>query len=360
MNSFTVLLRRFSHTVWLRTRWGALTGRSLLDLALIVVGAGLTAVSVVVFLNPNDVVPGGFTALAMFANRLWGWPVGITLLVMNVPFLLLAMHVLGMQFGPKTILATALASLLIDVLQPYLPVVQGDPLLYTLYGGLIYGVGLGLVFRANATTGGSEIPAKLLEHWRGVRMSTSLLAMDAAVLVLAAFFFGLEPALYALIVAWVAARVIDFMETGATASITALIVTRRPESIRAGILEQARARRDPAGGQGRLHRRAAHRADGRGAPPRDPNPPGDRAPSRPRCLRGDQPQRRGAGRGLQAADACAAPAHAAVCPGRTAMTTSWRFSRKDAKSVYWSLRWCHPKAPLRLDPPEAKGHPATT
>ena len=238
MSSLTDFLRRFSRSVWLRTRWGALTGRSLIDLVLIVVGAGLTAVSVVVFLNPNDVVPGGFTALAMFANRLWGWPVGITLLAMNVPFLLLAMAVLGVRFGPRTILATVLASLLIDVLRPFLPLVEGDPLLYTLYGGLIYGVGLGLVFRAHATTGGIEIPAKLLEHWRGVRLSTSLLAMDAAVLALAAFFFGLEPALYALIVAWVSARVIDFMETGATASITALIVTRRPENIRAGILVQ--------------------------------------------------------------------------------------------------------------------------
>lgn len=231
-------MRRFSRHVWLRTRWGDLTGRSLIDLVLIVVGAGLTAVSVVMFLDPNDVVPGGFTALAMFANRLWGWPVGITLLVMNLPFLVVAMAVLGVQFGPRTILATVLASVLIDVLQPYLPVVQGDPLLYTLYGGLIYGVGLGLVFRAHATTGGIEIPAKLLEHWRGVRMSTSLLAMDAAVLALAALFFGLEPALYALIVAWVSARVIDFMETGATASITALIVTGRPEPIRDGILDQ--------------------------------------------------------------------------------------------------------------------------
>ncbi|HRI55882.1 MAG TPA: YitT family protein [Anaerolineae bacterium] len=238
MNPWTAALHGFSRRVWLRTRWGSLSGRSLIDLILIVVGAGLTAVSVVVFLNPNDVVPGGFTALAMFANRLWGWPVGVTLLIMNLPFLLVAMAVLGMQFGPRTILATVLASTLIDVLQPYLPQVQGDPLLYTLYGGLLYGVGLGLVFRANATTGGVEIPAKLLEHWRGVRMSSSLLAMDAAVLVLAAFFFGLESALYALIVAWVAARVIDFMETGATASITAFIITRQPETIRDGILER--------------------------------------------------------------------------------------------------------------------------
>ena len=229
--------RRFSRRNLLRTQWGHVTGRSLINLALIVVGAGLTAVSVDVFLNPNNVVPGGFTALAMFANRLWGWPVGLTLLVMNVPFLLAAMAVLGVQFGPKTLLATVIASLAIDFLDPFLPEVRGQPLLYTLYGGLIYGFGLALVLRANATTGGIEIPAKLLEHFRGTRMATSLLVMDVAILVLAAFFFGLEPALYALIVAWVSARVIDAMETGFTASSTAFIVTGQPDKIRQGILE---------------------------------------------------------------------------------------------------------------------------
>lgn len=229
------LVQRFNRQVWLRTRWGVFTGRSFVNLVLIVAGASLTAVAVVVFLDPNDIVPGGFTALAMFANRLWGWQVGVTLMALNVPFLLLAMAVLGLQFGPKTLLATLLASLLIDVLRPYLPVVRGDPLLYTLYGGLLYGIGLGLVFRGQATTGGTEIPAKLLEYWRGVRMAASLLAMDVLTLALAAFFFGLEPALYALIVAWVSARVIDFMETGFTATITAFVITTEPEAIRDGI-----------------------------------------------------------------------------------------------------------------------------
>ena len=119
--------RRFSRRNLLRTQWGHVTGRSLINLTLIVVGAGLTAVSVDVFLNPNNVVPGGFTALAMFANRLWGWPVGLTLLVMNVPFLLAAMAVLGVQFGPKTLLATVIASLAIDFLDPFLPEVRGQP-----------------------------------------------------------------------------------------------------------------------------------------------------------------------------------------------------------------------------------------
>ncbi len=109
--------------------------------------------------------------------------------------------------------------------------------MYTLYGGLLYGLGMGLVFRANATTGGTEIPAKLLEHFRGIRMSSSLLAMDVAVLALAAFYFGLAPALYALIAAWVMARVIDALETGLTAGNTAFIITKNPDDVCTGVLE---------------------------------------------------------------------------------------------------------------------------
>jgi uncharacterized membrane-anchored protein YitT (DUF2179 family) len=229
-------LRRFNQRVLLRTRWGAVTGRALFNIALIIAGCLCMALAVDIFLDPNDVVPGGFTALAMFANRLWGWPVGITLLILNIPFLIVGMRVLGVVFGPKTLFAAALSSLLIDILRPYLPTVTGEPLLYILYGGLLYGLGMGLVFRADATSGGTEIPAKLLEHFRGVRLSSSLLAMDAAILAFAAFFFGLAPALYALIAAWVMARVIDTLETGLNAGSVAYIITAQPAAVRASIL----------------------------------------------------------------------------------------------------------------------------
>jgi uncharacterized membrane-anchored protein YitT (DUF2179 family) len=212
------------------------TGRVLFDAGLILLGSIFMALSVNIFLNPNDVVPGGFTALAMFANRLWGWPIGLTLLALNFPFLIIGMRVLGLQFGPKTIAAAATSALLIDLLEPYLPVVKGEPLLYTLYGGLLYGFGMALVFRANATTGGTEIPAKLLEHFRGIRMSQSLLAMDLVILLLAAIYFGLAPALYALIAAWVMARVIDAVESGFESGNTAFIVTKYPELVRDSIM----------------------------------------------------------------------------------------------------------------------------
>src|SRR5512139_636041 len=96
-------LRRFRRRVLFRLPNGAaVTGSVFFDIALILAGSVFMAMSVDIFLNPNDVVPGGFTALAMFANRLWGWPIGVTLLVLNIPFLAWGMKVLGVQFGPKT------------------------------------------------------------------------------------------------------------------------------------------------------------------------------------------------------------------------------------------------------------------
>lgn len=212
--------------------------RFLFDLVLILIGAVLMALAVDIFFDPNDVVPGGFTALAIFANRLWGLPTGITLLALNIPFLLLGMWVLGADFGPKTIFATTAVSLSIDLLRPYVPTVTGEPLLYIAYGGVLFGAGLALVFRANATSGGTEIPAKLLEHFFGIRMAQSLLAMDVAILAGAAFLFGLTPALYALIAAWVMARVVDKIDLGFNATITAFIVTERPDAVREAILRR--------------------------------------------------------------------------------------------------------------------------
>ncbi len=234
---------------------GVVTGRLFFDIALILVGSVCMALSVDIFLDPNDVVPGGFTALAMFANRLWGWPVGATLLVLNIPFLIIGMRVLGIQFGPKTIAAAAISSLLIDLLKPYLPTVQGEPLLYTAYGGLLYGFGMALVFRANATTGGTEIPAKLLEHFRGIRMSQSLLAMDIAILFPGRHLLRPRAALYALIAAWVMARVIDAVEAGFESGNTAFIVTNAPEAVRDRIMADLDRGVTMLRGGGRLYRR---------------------------------------------------------------------------------------------------------
>ena len=212
--------------------------RILRDAILIILGCLLMALAVDIFLDPNNVVPGGFTAIAIFGNRLRGWPTGLTLLALNIPFLALGVWLLGAELGPKTIAAAVLVSVGIDGLRPDLPTVQGEPLLYVAYGGLLFGAGQALVFRAGATSGGTELPAKLLEHFYGIRMARSLLVMDALILGAAALFFGLAPALYALITAWVMARVIDFVDLGLNASHTAFIVTQTPDDVRTAILHR--------------------------------------------------------------------------------------------------------------------------
>jgi uncharacterized membrane-anchored protein YitT (DUF2179 family) len=210
------------------------------DVVLVVVGTLLMATALNVFLDPNDVVPGGFTALAIFANRLWGWQTGLTALLLNIHFLFIGSWLLGKEFGPKTFATTTLGTLMIDWTRPYLPTVEGEPLLYIAYGGLLYGLGQALVYRTGATTGGIDIPAKLLEKFYHLRLTQSLFVMDVAILLLAGYFFGLAPALYALIAAWVMIRVIDAVEFGFNASYTALIVTQNPDSIRQTILKMDR------------------------------------------------------------------------------------------------------------------------
>jgi uncharacterized membrane-anchored protein YitT (DUF2179 family) len=162
----------------------------------------------------------------------------LTLLALNVPLLLVGMRILGAEFGPKTVFTSVMVSLTIDVLRPYMPVVQGEPVLYVAYGGLLFGLGQGLVFRANATSGGTETPAKLLYHFYDIPMSRSLLVMDVIILGMSAFFFGLAPALYALIAAWVMARVVALVEAGVTASLSVYIITEKPDLIREAILQQ--------------------------------------------------------------------------------------------------------------------------
>lgn len=217
--------------------WIVRVWRWVRDIVLVVVGTVLMATALNVFLDPNDVVPGGFTALAIFANRLWGWQTGLTALLLNIPFLLLGTWLLGKEFGPKTMATTAFGTLMIDWTRPYLPTVEGEPILYIVYGGLLYGLGQALVYRAGSTTGGIDIPAKLLERFYHIRLTQSLFAMDAVILALAGYFFGLAPALYALIAAWVMIRVIDAIELGFTAGYTALIVTHQADAIRQAILK---------------------------------------------------------------------------------------------------------------------------
>ncbi len=209
------------------------------DYTQLTVGAGLIALAIDLFLVPNKIVSGGLTGVATILHLTLGSPVGIVVLVLNIPlFIAGARWTGGLRFAARTIYATAMMSILTDVLAPIVatipPITQ--PLLFTLYGGLLDGVGMGLVFRAQGTTGGTDIIARLVNHVRGVPLGQTMLAVNGLVLATAAIIFGIEPALYALIVTFVATRVVDIVQGESAYARAAIIISAKADDIRSRVL----------------------------------------------------------------------------------------------------------------------------
>lgn len=211
--------------------------RVLADYAQITVGALLIAVAVRVFLVPNNVVTGGLTGVAQLLGSTLGTPVGAVVLALNVPLLIVGWRRLGgFVFGARTLYAIVVMSLAIDGLAPYARPVTSDPLLYSLYGGMLDGVGLGLILRARGTAGGTDIVARLVEARTGAQPGRTLLICDAAIFGAALFAYGPEKIMYALLVAFVSTRAVDFVLAAGRGSRQALIITGEPAAITAAIL----------------------------------------------------------------------------------------------------------------------------
>ncbi len=204
-----------------------------LSLGAVMIAAGLNA-----FLAPNHVVSSGVTGLAMILNITLGLPTGLLVLLFNIPLLIAGMYYAGgWRLGVRTVYTVVVMSLAIDLLAPYIPPVTADPLLYTLFGGLVDGLGIGLVLRARGTTGGTDIIAKLVHRFTGMQLGQVILWVNSGVLLAAAVLVGLQPTLYALIVNFVGSRVVDAVQEGAVYARSAMIVSHRPDAIRQGILD---------------------------------------------------------------------------------------------------------------------------
>ena len=213
--------------------------RGVYDYALIFIGSVIIAANVPLFLEPNRVVSTGVTGLGMLAYYLWGWPIGLVTLLLNVPLLLVGIKWGGgLRFFIRTIFAVVVLTVSIDVLSRYLSPVAADPLLYTLFGGLLDGVGIGLVLRGRGTTGGTDIAAQLLARYRGMSFGQVLIGINGAILLGAAAVVGIVPVLYALVVNFVSGRVVDFVQEGVGYARSAVIISDRHAAVRQAILEK--------------------------------------------------------------------------------------------------------------------------
>ena len=171
------------------------------DAALLFLGSAIQAVGMDLFLIPGRLAAGGVSGVAQIINRYTGWPIGLMIILFNIPLFVLGWRFLGgRRFLIRTFFAVGVYAVLLDVLALFLPAnLTDDSVLNALFGGVLLGGGLGLVFRAKGTTGGTDILARLLGKWRGIPLSESYLLTDTAVVIGSGLAFSWTLALYAVV-----------------------------------------------------------------------------------------------------------------------------------------------------------------
>ena len=200
------------------------------DYTLILIGTLVQAVSLRLFMVPAGLASGGISGISQLINHFTGWPIGLMVFIGNIPLFLLGWRLLGgRRFALRTLVAVLAYSLFTEAVLwlPFFPRngITNDLVLNSLYGAVVSGIGYGLVYRAQGTSGGSDILARILNRWRSIPMTQSYLMTDTLVILAAGFVFGWQKALYALIVLYVSGLVVDSTIEGAGTVRTALIIT---------------------------------------------------------------------------------------------------------------------------------------
>lgn len=205
--------------------------RIFIDYLGITAGSFLIALALTVFLVPNRIAAGGVSGLATVIYYITSFPIGITMLVINIPLFMAGIKIMGMTFGIRTIYGIVSLSVFTDLLQPHMTALTDDLLLASIYGGVIGGIGLGIVFRSRGTTGGTDLIASLLNYFTGITVGEGLLMADGVVVALAGIFFNMEVALYAAVTIFITSQTIDVVQEGLNFKKGVLIISEKADEI---------------------------------------------------------------------------------------------------------------------------------
>ena len=206
---------------------------------IITIGALILIVSIDVFFVPSNIAPGGgVTGSAIIINHFTGLPVGLLMLILNIPLLIIGFFYLGrFNFLVRTLYTVLIYNLGIDFFASILPTgITDDLLLNALYGGILGGIGTGLIFRGRSTTAGLAIVTRVLQLRSGVPISQAYIITDGAVLLLFGQIFGWDRALYSLLSLFIFGLAVDYVLEGPSVIRMVFIVTNSPEAISQGLL----------------------------------------------------------------------------------------------------------------------------
>ena len=211
---------------------------------LIIIGTALMAFAIASVLEPASLVTGGFSGIAIIVKQYTGHlipggvPLSVTNLVLNIPVFLIAIRLKGLRYLIHTLFATVMLSFWLSVL-PVVPLAGDDLLLASLYGGILMGAGIGLVFVTGATTGGTDLIAALVQHFlRHYSISNILWVIDTAVVLVGVYLYGIQITLYAIIAIYLTSKISDGIIDGLKFSKAAFIITEKPEALAALVMEE--------------------------------------------------------------------------------------------------------------------------
>jgi len=214
------------------------------DYIYIVIGTFITAIAINVFFVPNNISSGGASGLAILINYLFEFPIGMLIFILNLPLFIIAIVKIGFKFTFKALIGTALLSIFIDITEIISKYkifdIGSDYLLGSIFGGLLVGVGLSIVFKGKGSTGGSELLAQIVYKYRPV-ISTSqlMLFIDSFVVIASAIVFkSLSSGLYSIIAIFVSKKAIDVVFEGIHYTKIINIITKKPDIIAERIMEE--------------------------------------------------------------------------------------------------------------------------
>ncbi len=204
--------------------------KRLLPYILIVFGGFIYSIGLNAFIAGNGLAEGGFVGISLVLFYKFHIIVGLSFFIFNIPVLIIGWRFFGKSFIVKTMVGVISVSIF-SVLTNHIGQNVHDRLLAALYGGVICGAGLGLIFRSGGTTGGVDILARIARHFKGYSLGRVLFASDVIVISLVALILGKEVAMYSLVALFVSSRMIDFVIEGVQSSRAAIIISDVYEKI---------------------------------------------------------------------------------------------------------------------------------
>lgn len=204
----------------------------LYEFILIIIGCSLAAIGTGSFLLPNQLSSGGFSGIATIIYYFFEINMATTILILNIPLFILGFIKIGSKFIFKTILATFIYSIMIDLFELH-PLIENDKFLASIYGGVFTGMGLALVLKANTSTGGTDLIAHIIQNYKfNFKMSTIITLIDAIVIILNLIAFrNLDIGLYSVISIYIIGKIIDIIFEGINFCKIIYIVTDKYEEL---------------------------------------------------------------------------------------------------------------------------------